>query len=623
MAGLPTRSRFRPAWVLVACWVALVGLRAGELRLRVMPQVSGEPVQAASLRYETGAGESYSITRFSMLLSGFAVQRVDGSWSELPDAVAWMDLEENRNLATLGPFPDGDIRSLRFRVGLPADVNHADPAKYPATHPLNPNLNHLHWSWQGGYIFLALEGMTRPANGILGGWAFHLARDTNAVQVTVPVTATIASNATVSVSVDLDLGLLFNAPRPISFATDGTSTHSRDGDPLSAALTTNLRGAFRVRQTRSGITNRPATTPSPKPLYLPTTHTPFRFRFSPAFPTPELPPDNPLIRERVQLGWLLFHDPLLSGNGRQACVDCHDPKRAFTDGLRVSVGAEAILGRRNAMPLFNLAWKRQFFWDGRSPRLRDQVLNPIQDPTEMHQSLERLPQVLSRKYGGHFLSAFDNAEITAEKVALALEAYLLTLTSYESKWDHVLQGKDTFTALEQRGLELFSTEYDPRRGQFGADCFHCHGGPLFQSQEFGNNGLELRNGDLGRAEVTHRDADRGKFAVPSLRNVALTAPYMHDGRFRTLEEVVHHYTHGIQRSPTLDPNLAKHPDGGVPLSEADERALVAFLNSLTDLRPQLGEEYPREYEHEDYPKRPRSIPGRLLEDTLHLKPVNP
>ena len=129
---------------------------------------------------------------------------------------------------------------------------------------------------------------------------------------------------------------------------------------------------------------------------------------------------------------------------------------------------------------------------------------------------------------------------------------------------------------------MFSTEYDPRRGQFGADCFHCHGGPLFQSQSFANNGLDETFPDTGRAKVSGKFSDAGKFAVPSLRNVALTAPYMHDGRLQTLEAVVEHYATGVKRSATLDPNLAKHPDGGGPLCAADKRALVAFLGTLTD-----------------------------------------
>ena len=148
----------------------------------------------------------------------------------------------------------------------------------------------------------------------------------------------------------------------------------------------------------------------------------------------------------------------------------------------------------------------------------------------------------------------------------------------------MLAGTAKFTEDEQRGFELFHTEYDPRREQFGADCFHCHGGPLFQSQTFANNGLDAEFKDLGRYEATRKDGDKGKFAVPSLRNVAVTGPYMHDGRFKTLNEVVAHYSSGVKRSATLDPNLAKHPGGGVPLSQADQRELAAFLKTLTDAR---------------------------------------
>jgi cytochrome c peroxidase len=299
-----------------------------------------------------------------------------------------------------------------------------------------------------------------------------------------------------------------------------------------------------------------------------------------------LPRDNPLTVERVELGKTLFFDKQLSINAAQSCADCHAPEKAFTDGRRTARGAEGDFGTRNAMPLFNLAWKKDFFWDGRAKSLRGQVLQPIQNPIEMHEPLTNLCVKLAATdkidYAKLFAAAFGSPEITAEKISLALENYLLTLTSFNAKFDRVLRGGEKFTADEQRGFELFSTEYDPRRGQFGADCFHCHGGPLFQSQAFANNGADGAFTDIGREKVTGKASDRGKFAVPSLRNVELTAPYMHDGRFGTLEDVIRHYSTGVVRSATLDPNLAKHPDGGVPLSDADQRALVAFLKTLTD-----------------------------------------
>jgi cytochrome c peroxidase len=239
------------------------------------------------------------------------------------------------------------------------------------------------------------------------------------------------------------------------------------------------------------------------------------------------------------------------------------------------------VGSRNAMPLFNLAWKTAFFWDGRASTLREQVMMPIQDHREMDETLTNVVRKLA-PYTELFASAFQSGEITAERIGLALEQFLLTLTSHDSRFDRSTRGEAQLSEIETRGFELFMTEYDPRRGQYGADCFHCHGGALFQSQSFANNGLDSSFVDQGRVAETGNEADKGKFATPSLRNVALTGPYMHDGRFATLEQVVEHYSSGVKRSATLDPNLAKHPDGGLQMREEDKQALVAFLRTLTD-----------------------------------------
>lgn len=568
-------------------WCLVFG---ASLQVEITPKVSGETLQPASFRYQTSAGESFSVTRVSYLVSDFALQRGDGSWLEFSNSVAWFDHDQNRDSIRLENIPAGEFRTIRFLVGLNTNLNHADVAKFPAQHPLNPDVNGLHWSWQGGYIFMALEGLWRNGNGELDGWAYHLARDTNAVRITLAA-ALIITNET-RLELDLDLGTVLNAPRPLSFASDGSSTHSRDGDPVSAALVNNLTGAFSVKRI-SDLTDSKIATAHPKPLYLPERFTPYEFRMSAAFPVPDLPHDNPLTVERVELGKALFFDKRVSINNAQSCADCHSPARAFADSRKVARGAEGQMGTRNSMTLVNLAWKKEFFWDGRARSLREQVLQPIQNPLEMHQSATNLVAKLAMldNYPALFDAAFGSREITAEKIALALENYLLTLTSFDAKFDRVLRGEEKFTAEEQRGFELFSTEYDPRRGQYGADCFHCHGGPLFQSQGFANNGLDNNFLDAGRSKVTGKAADAGKFSVPSLRNVAVTAPYMHDGRFRTLAEVVEHYCTGVQRNATLDPNLAKHPDGGVPLNDADKQALVAFLKTLTDPHQNLESEY--------------------------------
>ena len=605
------------------CWSLALG---ASLQIEITPKFSGQSIQPDSLRYQTSSGETFSITRVSYLLSGFALQRADGSWLELTNEVAWFDLEKSRSSHRISSVPSGDYRALRFHLGPDAQQNHLDPAQYPPDHPLNANLNNLHWNWQGGYIFLALEGMwqerrapSRRESGVErehagsetgapNGWAYHFARDTNRTRITQAAPLDLSRDT--KLELDFDLATLLNAPRPLSFAKDGSSTHSRDGDPIAAALAANLPGSFHVSRVLKADGEGVAAAKL-KPLYLPAKFTPYPFRMSATFPIPDLPKDNPLIEERVALGEKLFHETALSKGGSLACASCHKASAAFTDPRKYSVGVREQVGTRNAMPLFNLAWKSSFFWDGRAPSLRAQALMPIQDHTEMDESLtnvvvklqshgrRRREESLNEKekpevrlltssptsetdYPALFTAAFGSAEITPEKIGLAIESFVLTLTSFDSKFDRALAGKAQLTDDEKRGLELFMTEYDPRREQFGADCFHCHGGPLFQSQTFANNGLDAEFKDPGRAKVTGKDSDQGKFATPSLRNLALTAPYMHDGRFQTLEEVVEHYSTGQKRSATLDPNLAKHPDGGVRLSDGDKRALVAFLKTLTD-----------------------------------------
>jgi cytochrome c peroxidase len=551
------------------------------LEVAITPKFSGESIQPASLRYHTAAGERFSFTRVSYLLSEFALQRANGTWLELGDFAAWLDYEQNRNSFRLENIPAGDFRSVRFSVGLGTNLNGGAIARFPAGHPLNPNVNGLHWSWQGGYIFLALEGLWRNAAGQFDGWAYHLARDANCTRVT--LAAPLELTEETRLELDFDLASLLNVPRPLSFARDGSSTHLREGDPIAASLAANLPGAFRVRRVTAISDAATASTPL-KPLYLPAHFTPFPFKTSATFPRPDLPRDNPLTAERVALGDELFHETALSRDGSIACAACHKAGAAFSDPRRFSAGVGHQLGARHAMPLFNLAWKHDFFWDGRATSLRAQALMPIQEHTEMDETPANVAAKLAvlPRYPTAFQAAFGSAEITPEKIGLALEQFLLTLTSCDSKFDRAMRGAEEMTAQEKRGFQLFSTEYDPRRGQFGADCFHCHGGMLFQSQTFANNGLDAEFQDTGRAKVTGQDSDLGKFAVPSLRNVKLTGPYMHDGRFGTLEEVVAHYCTGVKRSATLDPNLAKHPNGGVPLTEGDQQALVAFLKTLTE-----------------------------------------
>ena len=309
---------------------------------------------------------------------------------------------------------------------------------------------------------------------------------------------------------------------------------------------------------------------------------PYKFGIRAALPQPTFPADNLITEEGVALGEALFFEKELSSDRTISCAECHVPSAGFSDGRPVARGVFGRRGRRNSMPLFNLAWRKGFFWDGRATTLREQVLMPIADHKEMNLAAdEAVARLTARPYYQRQFAAAFNGPPTTERLALALEQFLLMQISQDSRFDKIMRAEAKPTPLENRGRNLFFTERDPARGLYGADCFHCHGNPLFTSERFADNGLSRPRGDQGRGEVTGNSWEMGQFKVPSLRNVALTAPYMHDGHFRSLRQVVDHYSDHVHQSPNLDPNLAKH-QGQLNLSEEDREALVAFLQMLTD-----------------------------------------
>ena len=297
---------------------------------------------------------------------------------------------------------------------------------------------------------------------------------------------------------------------------------------------------------------------------------------------PIIPVNNPLTKEGVDLGKKLFFDPILSVDNSIACSDCHMPTNAFTDANQFSDGVNGVLGPRNSMPLFNLAWNydERFFWDGSAFSLENQVNHPVTDTEEMANTWANVVATLEAitTYPDLFLKAFGDSNIDSIKVAKAIAQFERTLISGNSKFDKYLAGEVALSEAEENGIAVFM---DETRG----DCFHCHGNPnnpLWTDNIFHNNGLDSTFLDLGLGAVTGDPADNGKFKSPSLRNLAYTAPYMHDGRFATLEEVVDHYSEGLKPSSTIDPLMKKVAQGGVRLTEKDKADLVAFLLSLSD-----------------------------------------
>ena len=297
---------------------------------------------------------------------------------------------------------------------------------------------------------------------------------------------------------------------------------------------------------------------------------------------PLIPVSNPQTVEGIALGRKLFYDPILSGDGTQACANCHGQETTFTDPLRFSIGIDGIAGRRNAMPLFNMAWNftQKFFWDGRSSSMEEQVFDPIEDPIEMHNTAENAVASLQATdvYPDMFAAAFGTTTIDRTLVSKAIAQFERTLISANSKFDRSLEGTATLTPSEANGLAVFM---DESRG----DCFHCHGNPnspLWTDNSFHNNGLDEIFTDRGLGEFTGDPRDFGLFKSPSLRNLAYSAPYMHDGRFNTLDEVIDHYSEGLVFSPTIDPLMKTIAQGGIQLIETDKEDLKAFLLSLSD-----------------------------------------
>lgn len=307
--------------------------------------------------------------------------------------------------------------------------------------------------------------------------------------------------------------------------------------------------------------------------------TPYKLVIPSGFPQMLIPADNQLTVEGVELGRKLFYDPVLSGNRSQSCSSCHRQEAAFSDaGQRFSTGINGSQGSRNAQALINTGFQSRFFWDGRAFDLEKQILETVPNPIEMHLSWKEAADRLHADpiYRMEFKKAFGTDVIDSNLVAKAIAQFLRTLISSNSRFDKRARNEINLTPQELNGYVIFNTEK--------GDCFHCHpadGGRLFTDNRFHNNGLDSVFSDQGLAAVTGNAADQGKFLTPTLRNITLTAPYMHDGRFKTLEEVIEHYNSGGKPSATIDP-LMKNVGKGLNLTQKEKADLLAFLRALTD-----------------------------------------
>jgi cytochrome c peroxidase len=333
-------------------------------------------------------------------------------------------------------------------------------------------------------------------------------------------------------------------------------------------------------QTQTGDSPTPVvpSTPISKPVEYKTT--PYPWTKPANFPDPIYNfSANPLTYEGVGLGKMLFYDSRLSKNGTISCGFCHQPDVAFahTDHM-LSHGINDKIGPRNTPGLQNLAWSRDFFWDGGVVDLDLLPIAPIQNPLEMGDSLANVLQKVNNdpNYKNRFKTAFGSDNVTSALFLKALSQFMLTLVSANSKYDKFIRKEGVeLTEQEARGLQLFR-----------ANCAGCHKGELFTDGQFRNNGLlpnpNVAVPDPGRAGITLRAEDTNKFRVPSLRNITMTPHYMHDGRFRDLEQVLNHYATGVQDSPALDPLLKRNGQPGLQLTKQEQKDIVSFLYTLTD-----------------------------------------
>ena len=281
---------------------------------------------------------------------------------------------------------------------------------------------------------------------------------------------------------------------------------------------------------------------------------------------------NNLSKEKILLGRILFYDPVLSKDSSVSCNSCHSPFSAFTHvDHALSHGIHDSIGTRNSPALMNLAWQKSFMWDGAIINLDMQSLAPISHPAEMASSIKEVVAKLnrSRMYRKLFFMAYQDSSITGEHTLKAIAQFMLTIISNNSKYDRVMNHSENFTAQEANGYYLFKK-----------NCSSCHTEPLFTNGNFENNGLAIDAmlNDKGRMRITQKRDDEFKFKVPTLRNIEFSYPYMHDGRFKRLSDVLNHYVSGIRTIETVAPQLQK----GINLSANEKIDLISFLLTLSD-----------------------------------------
>lgn len=541
--------RARTTWILGALLVSAVATGSGCEDVSSGTPATPPPTQRLSISfdplvgtkllavgiqtpYEDAAGNTYGVSRLQFLVSEFTLHR----GAEAPVRIDEVHLVDVRDLATLRftprtSVPDGTYSGVSFVLGVGAAQGTADAVPDPP----GPS-----FAWPealgGGYHTLKLEGAYLDARRAPTAFAIHLGptgRAGDPIAIDLPGAAfTLTPSSDVEVRVVVDVDRWLRSPNAYDLAAHGDI----EGDPeAQRALRENARGAFRLASVGA---------PAPPPRLLPAGMTE---------PMP-VPADNPTTRYGAALGRRLFYDPRLDGVSSRSCGLCHVQATSFTSDRRPGI-----------RPHINLAFSDVFLWKGDvEGGLEDIMLFEVEE--FFRADVRRFQGDPS--YEAMFARAFGDAAITTTRMAYALAQFERTLVSGDSKYDRYIRGDASLSPAEEHGMWLFLNY---------AECATCHPPPLFTDNRLHNNGTSTAP-DPGREEVTGDPADRGRFKTPTLRNVALTAPYMHDDSFPTLDAVVHLYSWGPLYSPTVDHALPFN----MRLTPNEEADLVEFLKALTD-----------------------------------------
>lgn len=509
--------------------------------------LTGPVVIGPDTPYTNVAGNRYGVMRLQYFVSDIVLERQGADPVQL-DEIHYVDLAEPATLRYVPatPIPPGIYTGVSFVFGIPKAKNISNAF-------VQPPQSLMEWPAMmgGGYHYMKLEGRFIDRQEQIANFKLHtgmLMGMDYSVPVALEDLALDVGEADLEVEIVMDIEEWLRDPNVYDFNDYMPGMMGNAQAQRSAQQ--NGWNVFALGYVGPPEQHPPAVEPTPFVIELPAN-----------VPIPMIvPADNPTTVEGVALGRRLYYDTRLDGIGDRACATCHLQEKSFTSNR-----TEGILAH------INLAFADAFLWDGKvQGTLEDVMRFEVEEFFEADMS--RL--AADPAYPEMFTRAFGPGPLTTRKAAYALAQFQRTLVSFDSKLDRYLRGEVTLTDAEQRGAMVFYSET--------GDCFHCHGTVLFTDNRFHNNALDAEPARKGLADVTGDPADVGKFKTPTLRNIALTAPYMHDDRYATLEEVIDFYSEGLEYSPTADSLMKNVAEGGVRLTPEQKADLLAFMHTLTD-----------------------------------------